>query len=89
MRILAAGLVLMAGVALAEEPPAVPPVPEPEISSGSSTPEIVKRVLEDKPAPLPPHPSASEDEARRRLVMILVMRNAARGFPSLLLRPAE
>jgi hypothetical protein len=91
MRTLALLLLLVAGTAAAadEKTQGAPTSALPAVGSGSSTPmKIVK------PAPLPTPAAAHvtgkpDDETRRRLMVLLMMRNAAQSFPEMLLRSAE
>ena len=77
------------GAAVAQDaaaPIVVPAVVEPGPAAvGSSMPTAADTVKASKP--LARQPISSEDA--RRMMMLLMMRDAASGFPAILLRPAE
>ena len=81
------------GVAVAQNataPVVVPAVSEPgPAAAGSSVPRPLATPVDAVKAskPLAQQPISGEDA--RRMMMLLMMRDAASGFPAILLRPSE
>jgi hypothetical protein len=89
MRLLVLAVLLLAGTAAAAEEKQAEAVPsrEPPAVSGTSTPGDAATALRTiRNGPKTAQPDA---ETRRRLVMLLMMRNTAQAFPFALLRTGE
>ena len=68
----------------------VPPIADPgKAASGSSAARPLPVTAEPSKGPKAVKPPAVNAEEARRMMMLLMMRDAASGFPAVLLRPAE